>query len=227
MIGYSGINCLDCTAFQGTVKGDEERLGHALARHAGHAARGERQDGGVALQGRQVKKQPKLRAPLSIVERERAAYHEAGHCVMARLLKRGFYLATIMPHKRRAGAVFRRRGEEDPTTREGRRRISDEALVNVTGPVAETRRLSGPVNVDGASSDLAKFEKLAVSLYSDQGEQFAFLGRKLRQARNRLSAPMVWARVEAVADGLLKYGSLGQAQVHRLCREVLAKGGKP
>lgn len=26
MIGYCGINCLECTAFQGTVKGDEERL---------------------------------------------------------------------------------------------------------------------------------------------------------------------------------------------------------
>lgn len=175
-----------------------------------------------------MKKRPKLRAPLSIVERERAGYHEAGHCVMARLLKWSLCLATVKPHRLRAGAVLRRRrGKEDPTTREGRRRVSDEALINVAGLVAERRRFGGPVRVDEAGLDLAEFERLAILVYSDQQEQLAFVGRKLRQAGDRLSAPMVWAQVETVADGLLKHGRLGRAQVHRLCREVLAKGGKP
>ncbi|MBC5806179.1 MAG: hypothetical protein DLM53_08935 [Candidatus Eremiobacter antarcticus] len=159
----------------------------------------------------------------------RTAFHEAGHAVMAVLLKLPFRYVTIVPTAEFLGGCnFRtpsyaqklRLVAQNPNAWD-RDRLENEILFYMAGAIAE-KRISGRIEARGSSSDRHCASDLATAAlrYAAPEEVVAYLKYLSVRASNLVNSPEVWAQVVLIAQRLLKIKKLTQTEV----KEVLGVG---
>jgi len=163
-----------------------------------------------------------------LTARERAAYHEAGHAVMAVLLRGRLASVTIDSNRKvckdrgAAGVTAHRKfaGNDFDEIRSGRgarkRRLIERAVqVYYAGSVAVSI-LVGRTDWEGAGKDLEELGDLLWRITLSEEEAVAY-GRWLWiRTRNILSGERFWAMVEAVAEALLERETLTAKEVRTI-----------
>jgi hypothetical protein len=167
---------------------------------------------------------PQKNEPVS----ERAAYHEAGHAVVAwlagmkireaRMFREDGGLACVTIHVANGDDFVPFYPDEaDRTTAENFIRVL------LAGPEAELKRTRSHLNVmAGAISDRIVVEEIAYGLYSpkdirNQTRQLA------REVQDQIYNPKVWDVVKATARRLKLGGTIPGAEVEQVIREAAAK----
>lgn len=148
--------------------------------------------------------------------RERTAFHEAGHAAMAVVLKLPFHFVTIVPcddawghlqHRPNRGAYGRRRKDGRPY-----RNIEKRIMVRLAGPMAEAayvnqqagRGLStSGVDVETGEADFLGAWHL-IDSYVDEPKRNAFFDEMV----GSVAASMPFDLVADIAGALMKRGRL-------------------
>lgn len=161
--------------------------------------------------------------PKKSTERQRAAYHEAGHAVVTVWLFRRFRYVTITPDNKSnsAGHVLswkfsRHFRPDEQITPAGRALIDAEVTILDAGRIAE-KRFAGRYNHVGANADNQSAITLA-SYVADPGDRKvceAYLKWRWLVAESIVKAR--WANIESVAAALLQRQRLSCADVREIC----------
>lgn len=155
-----------------------------------------------------------------------AAYHEAGHAVMCRLMR--FRLRSISVGNDELAAGQTTHDIARHRTREGvgetdavRRRVEKTILVCLAGPLAQARYDGeNPKASNGGAVDVDTAFDLALRLFRSKRTATAFLKFAEEWARQKLDEPSTWAAVEALAGALLREGRLSGSQARAIIREA-------
>lgn len=158
-------------------------------------------------------------------ELERHAYHEAGHAVMAYILRRRFHSVTIDPEKldENTGGLVqlvhsRKLSETVNFGSYGGDRVLVENQIKITlGGEVACGLFVGRQNWEIAENDIQACLSLAGSQCGDDEEAYAYLNWLLLSVRNELNLPHNWSRVCAVAKALMKQKTLS----YRKAREII------
>jgi hypothetical protein len=156
--------------------------------------------------------------------RARAAFHEAGHAVAARLHRIRVDHLSVVPDGQTHGRVLTG----------GRGRPTDHVVVSWAGPLAEERavglwscRADLPDHLEAGYlpswvGDSRYIRDATLAMCSSERTAMAFSSFLRLCALDLLQRPEVWAQVTAVATGLWEHGELSGRQFHHLCRGVAA-----
>lgn len=155
------------------------------------------------------------------------AYHEAGHAVMALLLKKRFSMATIEPGEDFLGMVaysglqawesrteLLEYGSFDDLGARDRSFLERDIMVSLAGPVAEAIYL-GAADVAvhlGGRGDYQKILDL-VTRFMAPDEAQPYVKWLEERAKTRLENPISWRGVTAVAECLLEEKTLTRNRV--------------
>jgi hypothetical protein len=148
---------------------------------------------------------------------ERAAYHEAGHAVMAYLSRRRFCYVTIDQNEldevtRGFVRVSRLKSSWNDICCSGgsqaRATIEREIKITIAGEAAEAL-LAGRNNWVGAKQDIEKCYDFCGSQCGSMEESDAYLKWLWLRVQNKLKLPLNWACVQALAGALLKHRRIG------------------
>jgi hypothetical protein len=135
------------------------------------------------------------------------AFHEAGHAVMAIVLRRRWRAISIEPDEDAYGRTYmaklgeRFRPDIEVNTRT-RITIEREVMIFLAGPEAE-RLKTGRRNNVGARHDYQCVGILLGYAVGEQDEFAAYLEWLRCRTANHVRQPMFWARVELLAQCLL------------------------
>jgi len=123
----------------------------------------------------------------------RAAFHEAGHAVVARALGLTVEAASIREDRTTAGRVRFRVGGD-------RRSAEREIVVLLSGGVAE-KLATGAADADGAASDVAAAWELLLSMASSEERAKEWMAAAWRAAEKLVTEN--WSSVIQLAEALL------------------------
>lgn len=157
---------------------------------------------------------------------EATAYHEAGHAVACIVLEHPFLSATIIATDETLGSITKRPvppsiTREDELTHRSRRWIEREILCWLAGLAAE-QRWTGRNNWRGARSDISWVVELGAFLHQAGTKVLdKYLDYMIERARDLVSAPQNWLRIEALATALLERRTLSAREAKRLCLEAM------
>ncbi len=163
-----------------------------------------------------------------ISKNERTAYHEAGHAVVMHELEMAIREVSIIPNDVEGSlghvSAYPRPSFNPDTDSSWRTRIKigTELLVFYAGITAEAL-FCGRHNRRAANSDLDKAAKLARYITSEENELKAYLGWLKIRTRNLLKNPVVWVKVEAVAQALIERKQLRGKEVKQIIVDRLAR----
>jgi len=154
----------------------------------------------------------------------RSAYHEAGHAVMAYLLRQRFCSITIDPEKldENIGGLIRlvHSRKQLKTIKFGglgaQALVEKQIKLTLGGEVA-CGLFVGRKNWKLAEDDIQACLSLVYRLYDDDEEAFAYLNWLLLSVRNELNLPDNWGCVCAVAEALMKQKTIS----YRKAREII------
>ena len=145
------------------------------------------------------------RATLAKRRRE-VAFHEAGHAVIGRVLKRGVQFVTIEPKGATLGRVNRSPGH----------RTDHLAEINVSmaGEVAEAEFSGRTIDWrhDGCRADVRLIKSSMRCGFDDNANSWASL-----EARTRALVRKHWPAIRAMAEHLLKYKTLLRSDIADIC----------
>jgi hypothetical protein len=156
---------------------------------------------------------------LQVPEREFLAFHEAGHAVMATLLRRPIHRASIraahgltgyVDYKHASSAIGEIREEHRPI-------IEADALILLAGRAAECERTLGSP-LSHASLDKQNARTLLAALEDSEEVVTNWMRYLLVRAQSMLQAQ--WPLVHAVAHALLRDEELDGADVLRVIAET-------
>jgi hypothetical protein len=177
--------------------------------------------------GHEMKKGPETekhhrRPPVKLT-----AYHEAGHAVIAYILRKRFASISIIPNEDSEGRVSIGKAKHiEPDWDTSRRCVTElekHAMVLCGGVVAE-RLLTGHKHWRGSENDITKASEYLAFLCGNDEETSAYLELIWIRTRNLLKVPGHWAAVQAVADELFKHSYLGQKRVRGIIFDAMHKG---
>lgn len=135
-----------------------------------------------------------------------AAYHEAGHVLMAHLLGGNVTLATIESEDEelQGTTIVRWHG----LAHNERQRHS--ALVAIAGPIAEARWRGEAMTLDAFSAWQADWHEIqtALTALAEPDEQENLLRQWLGEVHRQLDDPHVWEGLCRVADALEAHATL-------------------
>ncbi len=168
--------------------------------------------------------------------RLRTAFHEAGHAVLACLLRQPFHYASIDPDGPFRGRVtldISNIGardafieQPDGSFRPSRPTVSPErtlekyTLIAAAGPVAETMFQGLHVVTEGAwEHDLAFADDLALSVFGDDETAEAYVDLVAARVQHIIVKKPVFRAVRHVADELLECDRLSSRKVRAIVRE--------
>ena len=156
------------------------------------------------------------------------AFHEAGHAVMAMVLRKPWRTVSIEPDEDAYGRTYmaklgeRFRPDVEVNTRT-RTTIEREVMTLLAGPEAE-RIKTGRRNNVGARHDHQSAGLVLGYAASDQDELAAYLEWLRCRTVNHLRQPMFWARVELLAQRLLDQRRMTRHEATALsCRNSVLK----
>jgi len=158
---------------------------------------------------------------------ERVAYHEAGHVVMAVLLRIPIRYATIIPDLERnfLGCVFVGPNNFNPGVTigdDGPRFVEKRVLFSWGGIVAEaffTKRQ----NWRWASFDVSSIVESAIPFCGEEKEAAAYIAWLRIRTMKTLAMPENWRAVEAVAAALLEHRRLPGSRLKAIAKSAMAK----
>jgi hypothetical protein len=159
---------------------------------------------------------------LQVPEREFLAFHEAGHAVMATLLRRPIHRASIreahgltgyVDYKHASAAIVDARDEHRPI-------IEADALILLAGRAAECERTLGSP-LSHASLDKQNARTLLAMLEDSEEVVTSWMRYLLMRAQSMLQSE--WPMVHAVAHALLEHEELDGAAVLRVMSETRAR----
>jgi len=158
-----------------------------------------------------------------VTELERTAYHEAGHAVMAYVLRRRFHFITIDPQKldENTGGLVRLVHSSKLSKSVNWGGFADRAQIErqislTLGGEAACELLVGPKSWH-LSQDAEVCVRLAQLQCGDEEEANAYLNWLWLSVRNQLNLPHNWVCVRAVAKALMKQKTLS----YREAREII------
>lgn len=153
--------------------------------------------------------------PISDARKKRltaTAYHEAGHAVAHIVLEMPFESATIVPNREEGllGAVSSGYSQWmlNIHRREFRAEVRDAITITMAGPIAE-ELLTGWRNDAGASRDDRECWHMLYQIYGERRDRHA---RDLARRAKKLVVAN-WALVKRIANALLEYKTLSEAEV--------------
>lgn len=156
-----------------------------------------------------------LKSALSDAQRERIAIHEAGHALVAHVMKAGTVeRISIEPRGQALGVTFVSRANEVPLY--GEQELQARVAMLLAGREAEMMRYGNTTS--GASDDLKRASEIAVEMVSAMGFSSEFGLLSLQGVPESLVGPHIQERVLAEARAML-------AEAQRLCRETLERHG--
>jgi len=173
----------------------------------------------------------RARSRKKLAAEERAAYHEAGHVVMAYLLRRRFRYVTIDQNEldEETKGLVRlaklNRPWEDIcllSTEESRAKIEREIKVTLGGEVAEVLFV-GRHNWPGARDDIKNCINFCTSQSGSFEEAEAYLRWLWLGAQNNLKLSEHWAYVQAIAKALLEHRRISYHKARTIIAEVKSK----
>ena len=142
-----------------------------------------------------------------------AAYHEAGHVVMAHLLGGRVVLASVehdLEQEGQAGrTVVRWHAIGD------RERVRRSAMVALAGPVAESHWRGGTPWVDALHAWQADWREVQAALRCELDAD-GTLRRWLREVAAEITDEAAWAHLCCVADALEAHGTLDETLLAEL-----------
>ncbi len=155
-------------------------------------------------------------------ERRRTAYHEAGHAVMACLVKLLFHKVSIMEDEDSLGRLLTSfppwfDPDLDADTRT-RRMIEKYVICCLAGDVAE-RMVPGLQSRLEGSDDLHHAVDLA-SYFAPAEETGPFLDWLTARAERILGVPGASAAITALADHLVEHGEISSRRTRKLLRQA-------
>jgi hypothetical protein len=175
--------------------------------------------------------------PISEKTRRRneiAAYHEAGHAVMAVLTRTPLRDTTIVSSRLGASSGATRlvgngRGRVKVATKmksgtRGRQQVMHRACFDVAGEIAQRRFAPGSWRTMHSRSDLANISRLLDTLGLSE-ERLKMLAKAIVSRTYQLIQAN-WSSVEAVASELLERKTLTGAQVRRIVASNRRTGAK-
>jgi ATP-dependent Zn protease len=149
---------------------------------------------------------------------EVAAYHEAGHAVVALALGRAVHGVSILPDRENAGLCEFRK----PVFRPSEDWLEREILIALAGLAAEAR-FTGAYAWDGAARDVQYAHSLAVQRAGERRAE-RLERRLLSKVEHLLARPEHWRAVELIAAELMRRGEIsGRAVRHffeQACEEA-------
>lgn len=166
---------------------------------------------------------PAHEIPLA-VRRKAVAVHEAGHALVAILLKRTVTEALLRPPHGLSGET-RLEGEPmvllDLNVRADRHFIEDAIVILLAGQVAEAeywRKLTSLYvpRVDSHRSDLAEIDKLRAHLHLSPEQDAMFVGYCTDKAERMVLHEHSQAAIEEIATTLFDALSIGRAQLDEI-----------
>jgi hypothetical protein len=159
---------------------------------------------------------------LQVPEREFLAFHEAGHAVMATLLRRPIHRASIRETHGLTGYVDYKHASSiiGDAREEHRPIIETDALILLAGRAAECERTLGSP-LSHASLDKQNARTLLAMLEDSEEVVTSWMRYLLMRAQSMLQAE--WPLVHAVAHALLKDEELDGAAVLRVMSEARAR----
>lgn len=166
-------------------------------------------------------------------DRERAAYHEAGHAIMADAYGRRVVRVSIVEDEDTKGRVERlnprwMQGIVYNLTPYREIALHKEIMVCLAGAAA-TGLHANYATWRGTEVDRAIAADLVLRVTGEEQEAAALVNWLWIRTRNKLARPVVWPRVEAVATALLEHGELTgdefRAVIAEKDRAVLAAHG--
>jgi len=156
---------------------------------------------------------------LQVPEREFLAFHEAGHAVMATILRRPIRRASIRATHGLTGYVdFKQASAALPDVREEHRAILEtDALILLAGRAAECERTLGSP-MSHASLDRQNARALLATLEDSEEVVTNWMRYLLVRAQSMLQAE--WPMVHAVAHALLAREELDGTEILRVLAEA-------
>lgn len=155
---------------------------------------------------------------------ERAAYHEAGHAVVACELHRRFEYVTIVPTDGSRGSVrptpLRNFQPDGILDRRTCALVQREVMWFVAGSIAEKLHTGRGDWKVGARGDIHEAFNLAEYATSSDEEAGAYVGWLRERTMNMLQQPILWASVEALATALLEQKTIRWRAARRIIREA-------
>jgi len=129
-----------------------------------------------------------------------AAYHEAGHVVMAHLLGGVVVTTTLESDEEELGGLttVRWHGQSEQD------RVRCSALVAMAGPIAETRWRGDALTLDALIAWQGDWQEVQIALESqdDETDHAKLLHQWLAEVSRQFEDPVVWETLCRVADGL-------------------------
>jgi len=164
-------------------------------------------------------------------EAELSAYHEAGHVVMAYLLKRQFRYATIDPSeidKEINGCTFLEpiktlslEGVLDYSFKRIQNSIEREVKIALAGEVAEALLL-GRNDWVSAKKDIQRCYELYDFLCVNIDQFKDYIKRLWLSVRDILKLPCNWFCIQGVVQALLKHGRISYRKARAVIRKAKA-----
>ena len=149
---------------------------------------------------------------MTIEERWRIAYHEAGHAVIARVLRCSFTAVSIELED--GGCVwmrsqFRRmRPDIAPTTAQLRDAFEREYMACCAGRLAQERYMGRRAEGFEYEHDAKSAEEMLQRVSSRLAERKAYHRYLIERTRSELHFPLHWNAVHALAHALVQRGAL-------------------
>lgn len=159
---------------------------------------------------------------------ERTAYHEAGHAVARHELGMAIREVSIIPNvkEKRLGYVsyypqpsFQPEFDSSPKTLA---LVQKQIMFCYAGVVAEAL-FCGRHDWRGAGADMDTAEDLAMCVVGENKEFEAYMRWLKIRTRNLMASPIVWVKVEAVAQTLLERKRLSGKETKQIIVERMAK----
>jgi hypothetical protein len=160
-------------------------------------------------------------------DKQRVAYHEAAHAVVALLERVKVYSATIIPSDEAEGVTRHHnllygRGVEWDASHPNRIRMERLVRMALAGPVAdELRGVHDERTVIGPTDDEHCAAELVGYFTGNTEETEAYLKLLWIQTRALLKRDPIWSQVTAVAEALLAHKTLSAKEIRGIARSVL------
>ena len=152
---------------------------------------------------------------------KRTAYHEAGHGVVAYLVRRSFRYVTIEKQEDSLGHVhfqkFREGFQPDVDIGPKIERTLEKEIMTGLGGLAAEKILTGRKRWTPSRSDIRQAMNCALQLHGDPETADKYIDYLLARTEKLLKFPVNWAAVQALAEKLLEHHWIG----YRKTREII------
>jgi hypothetical protein len=160
-------------------------------------------------------------------ERERIAYHEAGHAVMTYCCRHTILRVSIVAAGNRLGALEVKRPK---WIRPGvkislwhKKQINGYVMILFAGISAEMK-LRGKWEFHGSRLDRCYARKFASLLFGGRARR-AYMPMMFRLTHEIIADPLVWPMVDEIAKILIARRRLSGSWAEEVCRRITPKGG--